>query len=87
MHYWKLKHGAVFGKHYRAPRKAVMHLERDPESGFTILHVDPDGGIPFIVSWDTQGENIREEVFKANTTPLPESIERFLRESERRTGG
>lgn len=86
MHYWKLKHGAIFGKHDHTPRKATMYLERDPISGFTFLHVKPLDGTPFMVSWDTQGENIRQEVFKANTEPLPDSVERFLREAERRTG-
>lgn len=86
MHFWKLKHGALFGRNDDAPHKATLYLERDPVSGFTFLHVDPLDGTPFMVSWDTQGENIRQEVFKAQIKPLPDSVERFLREAGRRTG-
>ena len=86
MHYWRLKHGAILGKYEEAPRKATLYLERDPVSGFTFLHVDPVDGTPFMVSWDTQGFNIEETEFRENIEPLPESVERFLREAERRTG-
>ncbi len=86
MHYWRLKHGAILGLYDDDPRKATLYLERDPVSGFTFLHVDPVNGSSFMVSWDTQGFNIEETEFRENIEPLPESVERFLREAERRTG-